>query len=297
MSASDTLAIIICFNPDHDRLRKLLLAIEGALSKIILFDNGGLNHDAVAGFSRDVEISTLGGNVGLGSALNFGCEVGVREGYRFIISFDQDSDPSSEMILNLRKELVAYQERNARAIAIGPLLVERRGEREEVLPFVRFGKYGVSKWSGEGTEVVSQLITSGCLIDLHLWRDADRFNEDLFIDCVDNNWCWHAVRSGYFLLGTSHAIMPHEISEGIKKFGSLSMNRYSVTRRYFQVRNSLYHFFYEPLSLAQRIYLLRAMGVAIVSSIFSDRYPLQSAWQCLRGAGHGFVGKLGPYKR
>lgn len=296
MKVSDTLAIIVCFNPDHDRLRRLVLSIGESLSKIILFDNGGLNHEMAAGFSGNVQISTLGGNVGLGSALNFGCDAGVREGYRFIISFDQDSHPSSDMIENLKNELLTFQEQNTRAIAIGPLLVECRDRREDVLPFVRFGKFGTSKWSGEGTETVSQLITSGCLIDLHLWCETDRFNENLFIDCVDNNWCWRAVRRGYSILGTSRAAMPHEISEGMGKFGLFSVNKYSGVRRYFQVRNAVYHLLHEPLSLAQRIYMLRAVGVTVVSSIVSDRYPLQSTLQCLRGAGHGLVGRLGPYK-
>ncbi|SDI11402.1 rhamnosyltransferase [Paraburkholderia phenazinium] len=293
----DILAIIICFKPNHERLRGLIDAISGSVGRIVLFDNGGLDVAKLACTGAEkIQVESPGENVGLATALNFACEYGAKNGYRFLISFDQDSTPPAEMIPILERELLAYQAKNARAIAIGPQLVDVRDGKEMISPFVRFGKIGISKWSGDGTEPVSQLITSGCMVDLSVWGTENRFNDELFIDYVDNNWCWRMTRKKYLVLGTSRARMPHELSEEIKESSYISLNKYGWIRRYFQMRNGVYHLAHESLSLAQRLYVLRAMIVVFLSSVISDERPLQSVWQCMRGAAHGLVGRMGAYR-
>ena len=293
---TDILAIVICFHPDHRRLRDLIASIEQDASRIILFDNGGLNPVELGEVSDKVDVVSRDRNVGLGEPLNYGCDAGVRGGYRFVVSFDQDSSPPSGMIDSLRRELLAYQEKDERAVAIGPQLIDHRHGHDQVIPFVYFDGHKTLKWSHEGTRPVSHLITSGCMIDVSRWGDVDRFLDDLFVDYVDNNWSWRAVRRGYVLLGTSRAMMPHEISEGIKKAGIFSVNKYGHIRRYFQMRNSVYHLFYESLTLAQRLFVLRAMVVTFVSASMADAASLRSLWQCARGLWHGLTGRLGPYK-
>jgi rhamnosyltransferase len=293
----DTIAVIICFNPNHDRLRGLIDAISGSVGCVVLFNNGGLDPAKLASTAAvRIHVESPGQNLGLATPLNFACEYGAKNGYRFLVSFDQDSTPPADMIPLLERELLTYQAKNPRAIAIGPRLVDVRDGKETISPFVRFGKVGVTKWIGEGTEPVSQLITSGCLLDLRMWDAENRFNDALFIDFVDNNWCWRMTRKQYLILGTSRTRMPHELSEEIKESSYISLNKYGQIRRYFQMRNSAYHLVHESLSLAQRLYVLRAMVVAFLSSMISDEQPLQSVWQCLRGLAHGLVGRLGAYR-
>lgn len=294
MRNNDNIAIIICFHPDHKKLANLVGDINQSVSRVIIFDNGGVDPDALLGVSSKVEIVSRGRNAGLGEALNHGCDEGFKGGYRFVVSFDQDSSPSSEMIDTLKRELLAYQEKDPRAIAIGPQLIDHRNGQDHVMPFIRFRGLRAEKWSGEGTKPVSHLITSGCMIDVSRWDAVDRFLADLFIDYVDNNWSWRAGRRGYVLLGTSLARMPHELSEGIEEKGIISANKYSPFRRYFQMRNSVYHLIHERLTFAQRLYVLRAMTVTLVSSVISDTSSIKSVQQCLRGLGHGLIGKLGP---
>lgn len=292
MENNSILAIVICFYPDHEKLINIINGIDSSVSKIILFDNGGVDPNALLGISRKIEIASHGRNAGLGEALNHGCDKGFQDGYRFVVSFDQDSSPSSEMIHALRRELLAYQEKDSRAIAIGPQLIDCRNGHDHIMPFIRFRGLKAEKWSGEGTKPVSHLITSGCMIDVSQWDALGRFLDDLFIDYVDNDWCWRAGRRGYVILGTSLAKMPHELSEGIEKRGIISANKYSPFRRYFQMRNAAYQLFHERLGLAQRLYVLRAMAVTLVSSLISDASTVKSVRQCLRGLGHGVIGKI-----
>jgi rhamnosyltransferase len=292
----DVLAIIVCFHPDHAHVRRLIDAIAPTVGCIVLYDNGALDVAQLGPIAANLRVESPGGNMGLAKPLNFACDYGVQHGYRFLVSFDQDSTPPSDMIPLLRDELLAYQQRDPRAVAIGPQLVDVRDGKETVSPFVRFTTFGVEKWTGQGTEPVSQLITSGCMMDLNHWSADSRFKEPLFIDLVDNNWCWKMTRMNYRLLGTSRARMPHELSEEIRESRVMSLNKYGRVRRYFQMRNAVYHLFHESLSAAQRLYVARAMVVVFASSLMADERPMQALWQCLRGAVHGLAGRLGAYR-
>lgn len=289
-------AVIVCFFPDLKKLRVLIETIEPSVCEIILFNNGGLNEVELNCKNSKIKVKSLGSNVGIGAALNAGCDVALADGSRFAVTFDQDSAPEKNMIPVLVAEILKYQTINERAIAIGPQLIDIRGGKNIASSFIRFRRFGSEKWSGKGVQPVSQLITSGCLIDLEIWKNGNRFDEQLFIDLVDHSWCWKMVRKGYVILGTTNTRMPHELSDEIKIAKGYSLTTYGATRRYYQVRNSFFHLLYQPLTWAQKFYVARIIAVVFISSILSDKKPLQSGRCCLRGFADGVIGRLGPYR-
>jgi rhamnosyltransferase len=291
------LAIIICFHPDIEKLDRLIKSIEVGVEKVIIFNNGGLNESEISIKNPRAKIESRGQNVGLAAALNIGCDIAVERGIGFIIAFDQDSNPGHSMIPILHAELLECQAKDGRVVAIGPQLIDERGGKSVTSPFVQFERFGFNKWSGDGVQSVSQLITSGCMIDLKIWNKANRFNDKLFIDYVDNNWCWRIIRKGHIIMGTTNVKMSHEISERIDKKINFSTNTYSPVRRYFQARNAIYHLFYESLSMAQKIYVLKALAVTFASAQMSDESRVRSMWQCIRGVVHGVAKNLGPYPK
>jgi len=292
-----TASIIICFYPDASKLSKLIASIEACVDHIILFDNGGLDRSDPQWGGDKVIIETRdGANLGIARPLNIGCEMALALGCRYLVTFDQDSNPPKDMIPILVHEIESFSSGGQKIAAIGPQLVDIRDGQSHASPFIRFTSFGYQKWVGEGTEPVSQLITSGCLIDLTIWKALARFDERLFIDLVDNNWCWSLIRQGAMVLGTSKTAMVHELSLQIKRYPGISMNGYTPIRRYYQCRNAFYHLVYEPISVGQRLYVAKALLVAMVSALFSDRQPVQSFIRCLHGLMHGAVKRLGAYK-
>ncbi|HQS60063.1 MAG TPA: glycosyltransferase family 2 protein [Gallionellaceae bacterium] len=289
-------AIIVCFYPNLEKLRTLIKTIEPSVNEIILFNNGGLNEDKFNYYNGKVRVEYPGENVGIATALNVGCDIALKKGSRFVATFDQDSSPRDSMIPLLVEDILEYQTLNDKAIAIGPQLVDVRGEKNLISPFIRFSRFGIEKWSGPGVQPVSQVITSGCLIDLKVWHDGNRFDDRLFIDLVDHSWCWKLERKGYLILGTTNTKMQHELSEDIKTTKRYSLTTYSATRRYYQVRNSFYLLLYQPLAWAQRIYILRIIAAVFVSSVLSDKKPMRSVCRCFKGLGHGLLKQLGPYR-
>lgn len=294
---SGVVAIVVCFFPNHRKLRALIESIEQSVCEIILFNNGGFNALELNCTNLKIKVSSPGVNVGIGAALNAGCDLALAAGARFAVTFDQDSAPDERMIPTLVDDILRYQNLDERAIAIGPQLVDIRGGKNIVSPFQRFRRLGIERLSGNGVQPVSQLITSGCLIDLKIWGDYNRFDDNLFIDLIDHIWCWRMARKGYIILGTTNTRMPHELSDEIKTTKGYSLTTYSATRRYYQVRNSFFHLLYEPLTWAQKFYMFRIIAAVVVSSILSDKKSIQSVGYCFSGFLDGITGKLGPYRK
>jgi rhamnosyltransferase len=291
---SRVLALIICYFPDTRKLDALISTIEPCVDAILIVNNGGMEADEPELHSEKVRVVSFGKNVGIAMALNYACDHAATHGYRYFIGFDQDSQPQKNMILQLVTELCEWQQRGEQAVAIGPKLVDVRGDRESVAPFQRFSlleKQVGDKWTAGP---VSQLITSGCMIDLLYWRESARFNEDFFIDFVDHNWCWNMTRLGFVLIGAQEARMHHELSTDLKKFMGYSLNTYSPIRRYFQTRNATYQLLHERLSNEQRMYLLKSLVIVLLSSLCSDLQRLNSLGQVSRGIWNGVTRHLGP---
>jgi len=288
-------AVIVCYYPDEAKLTRLILAIHESVDLIVMIDNGGVDARGPRALSDKIRVESRGGiNLGVASALNLGCDIATNQGCRYAISFDQDSHPGREMIHVLLAELQEFQSRGHKVAAIGPQLKDERGDSPHMMGFVRFTRFGFNTWRGAGTEPVDMLITSGCLMDLSAWQDDGRFNDALFIDFVDHNWCWRLARRSYLFLGTGRTIMSHELSNGVKKTSRGSLNTYSPVRRFYQCRNAVYHLLHEPLNYPQRRFTVRILYFTVLSALYSDPQTLQSLRACLRGFVHGMLKKLGP---
>lgn len=294
---SHVAAIIICFHPDREKLARLIGSIAEAVDEIILFNNGGLDEEYLPAVTTKISIETRGGqNLGIATALNIASEAARRSGCRYAVTFDQDSHPEKSMIPVLLAELQGWQARGHLVAAIGPQLVDVRAGGAKTSPFVQTSKLDSKNLAGEGTQPVSLLITSGCLFDLEVWRTAARFDDRLFIDYVDFNWCWRLAMHGYQLLGTTKARMRHELSGGLKPLGRLILTKYGPVRRYFQCRNAVYHLLHEPIPLGAKRFVMRNIATTMIAAAYADDAVAKSLWQCLRGCVHGVFKKLGPFR-
>ncbi|MGC4038025.1 MAG: hypothetical protein QM764_18835 [Chitinophagaceae bacterium] len=89
------------------------------------------------------------------------------------------------------------------------------------------------------------VITSGSLMNLSIWNHAGGFDQKLFIDEVDHEYCYRVKSSGYRVIRIPEVHLSHQL--GTKKeagYGGI-VNKtkrtiHSPHRVYFMVRNYLY---------------------------------------------------------
>jgi rhamnosyltransferase len=94
-------------------------------------------------------------------------------------------------------------------------------------------------------EEVLCAITSGNLLNLEIWRTLGGFEEKLFIDEVDNDFCLKATLSGFKVIRFKNIPLIHEL--GQNKEVSFLFKKYTIIthppiRAYYIFRNNLYIF-------------------------------------------------------
>lgn len=250
-------SITVAFNPDAARLAAQIRALRGQVGEIVLVDNGsyppvGELLGELAG--PGLHLIALGENIGVAAGFNVGVRHAQVSGAQFVLLLDHDSIPTPDMVALL----VAGYERCAErpgampVAAVGPRVNDLRDHRE--YPFIRMGWTHNShiRCAEAGGDVVACdfLISSGSLIPVRSFAEVGEFDEALFIDSVDLEWCCRARSRRFALYGVCTARLDHQLGDDRRVFlGAIKLVVHSPERIYYMTRNRmlLYQRAYMPL--------------------------------------------------
>lgn len=297
-------AVVVSFFPDNEILIRLLTALSGQVDHLILVDNGGGRDasDAIKTQGMAIEYIDLGKNLGLGHALNVGFELATRLGVEYVATFDQDSAPSSDLISSLKSVHLGLKDCGVDCAAVGPVFFDRREDagRKTYFPFY-FEKSGRictalrGEWADDIVEA-DALITSGMLVRADVWSKGVRYDEGLFVDYTDTEWCFRAREKGHKLFGCLSIEMGHAPSDAppARIFG-LSFFRYSPLRRFYYFRNTVSFCLARYVSYAWKIRLASALALRFLVNLMIDKKKLSSLKMMVRGVWDGLRGKTGEF--
>jgi rhamnosyltransferase len=226
-------AVIVTHNPDDD-LYSRIQKVRPQVANIALVDNGSTdsNVSRLQQLAPNVHIILNPRNEGVARALNQGAHWAAQQGYRWILSLDQDSVVVSHMVDSLALAYHAFPEHNSLAV-IGSNYTS-----------VANGKPGAANrdennsWGAE----VKTVITSGSLVSLRAFQEIGGFREEFFVDCVDLEYCLRARSRGFHVVMTSEALMQHSIgnlTEHRLPWRTTGASNHSPWRQYFMTRNTL----------------------------------------------------------
>lgn len=294
-------AVVVCYHPDERSLRRLVTSLSTQVPVILIMNNGGIPESLLTDFHRSSEVLVvdMGGNAGIGHALNIAFEHMANRGIEFGVTFDQDSFPPAEHVGHLIKVWRATSRQSGEKTgAVGPSFYDPRGSGF-YHPFFRAKGWTVEKIYKNSTDpnpCVDLLITSGMLVPVSLWEKC-RFNADLFVDHVDTEWCFRTGHLGFQHHGCFDVEMPHELSEDtpVKLLG-ITFLRYSALRRYFYFRNGIYVATRGYVPVVFRIRIVVGMIIRGLASPFIDEKPKNSLKMIFQGILDGISSRFGPYK-
>lgn len=238
-------AVIVAFRPAAAQITRLIEVLAQDCETVLVMDNGG-GRDAITAEWRSsptLRLVEMGGNQGIGEALNRGFQLAKSEGARYVATFDQDSDPAPGLARDLAIAHELLVSRGIKVSAVGPKIVDVRNADRPDYPFMRrrFG-WPTAVLCTRGREYldVDFLITSGCLISTSVFEVVGGFAQALFVDCVDMEWCFRASSQGYRAYAICALTMHHEVGTGAKS-GVLGMTvlGHSPARRYYYARNTI----------------------------------------------------------
>lgn len=296
---SDVVAVAVTYGPDEAALPDVLERAAAQVGRLVVLDNDSPETDGSHWSDRiripeGVEVVRLASNVGLGAAYNRAARIARDLGARFVLLLDQDSRLDEGCVDLLLRHHDLRAERGPVG-AVGPTFVdERSGERA---PFVRFGfplNRKVDAPAG-GDVDADFLISSGSLIPLAAIDAAGGFDEGLFIDSVDMEWCFRAKAAGLQLVGVADARMLHAIGDELVRLpGGATMFVHSPLRLYMMTRNrvALWRRPGTPGVWTAQDVPRMAFKLARMTAFAAPRG--RNARAMLRGALDGWRGRQGP---
>jgi rhamnosyltransferase len=285
-----------------DIIDRLLSSLVDQVDLLILVDNGNsgtyLSQDSEK--KGRVRYIDLGSNLGLGRALNVGFDYAVANGIEYVVTFDQDSNAAPDLISRLSNAMERASDLFPNCAAVSPVFFDRRDNVKQYFPFYTSEKGFIEPVfpSENGPEFVKAdvLITSGMLVKASVWKESVKYDESLFVDYTDTEWCFRARSLGYQIVGCLNVEMGHAPSDAppARVFG-LSFFRYSPLRRYYFFRNTTRLIKQSYVEGYWKRRLIIGLLLRFVVNVFIDNQKLKSLRMMSLGVYHGLVNKAGAY--
>lgn len=233
-SIENITCIIVSYRPDVARLGRLCADILSDGAKAVVVDNTeapGLTSDELP---TACELIALGNNSGIAHAQNVGVAHALAAGAGALVFFDQDSKIGPGFL----PTLVAPLKPGTPEIT-SPLYVD--DDSNVPLPSLRLGRFGlpIAVYSTGTMDpyLVDIVISSGTAATGEVFAVAGVFDEALFIDSVDSEWCLRCRSKQIPIRVVPAAMMRHRIGSRAIRFGPFTVLQHSPVRCYYQVRN------------------------------------------------------------
>lgn len=250
---------IVLYNPEYKRLFENVNAIINQVDFIVLIDNNSTNISQIENMykeNKNIHIIKNSKNLGIATALNQIINFCHQMKSEWVITLDQDSICPKEVIENYKKYL------NWENIGIiCPTILDRNEDNN------------FSEENDEMYEFVEECITSGSLINIRKCIEIGKFDEKMFIDLVDFEYCYRLREKGYKILKSNKDILLHQLGEmTIHKFGNkvIKVGNHSTLRKYYYFRNCVY-VLKKHKHLKFNIKILKKMFSKIVQVIFFEK--------------------------
>ncbi|MFZ6815385.1 glycosyltransferase family 2 protein [Undibacterium sp. Rencai35W] len=303
LSAPLIAAVVVGFFPEVDVLQALLSRLHTQVQQLYLVDNGGCDALDLSALPGCQHIK-LDKNYGLGYALNKGFEAANKNGASYVATFDQDSAPPDNLIATLFAQHLLLKNKQINCAAIGPSFFDRREIKKVYFPFYKEGTKGIQtilpQNHMDNTKIVEVdvLITSGMLIRTDAWLDTLRYDDGMFVDYTDTEWCFRARDKGYRLFGSTEVQMGHALSDAppVRLF-KLNFFHYSALRRYYYFRNTLLICKKPYVSAAWKKRLLTGLALRFIVSLFYESKRWSQFIMMCKGIWAGLHNKNGAYSK
>lgn len=271
---------VVLYHPDADVFENIESYLP-SLGKLYILDNSEEADESVAlrcrKFSR-AEYIPYGENRGISYALNDALRRAEADGFDWLLTMDQDSrfEPGDfKKYLREAEKLLTKEER------VAEIGVHNSSDRKE----------GTITY-----EEIWRVITSGSLVDIRAARETGGFDEEMFIDQVDFEFCYRLREYGYRVFRVNAVTLKHHLGNPIqKKFPGKTLLTFNhgPVRKYYIARNGVY--------VAKKYPRYRGGYVKTLPKIFLKIFlmepdKLRRARYFLRGIRDGLLGRMGKMK-
>lgn len=283
--------VLVTYNPQKEVLFDLLQSIKWQVQNVFIVDNTPNRSAYLKSFEgNNIKIIYLEENMGIAYAQNIGINEALGKKADYIMLSDQDTVYPANYVHDML-EAFALQTKVA---AIAPLFKDTNHTKVNE-GFIEKRLIGSKRiYPTEGVHNVFQVIASGKIMTSKYLSDIGLMNENLFIDCVDLEWCWRARKKGYKIMGNANVLVTHTLGDIVVSIGIKDVSLRSPIRHYYMTRNSFYLALHSnSLNVVDRIILfLRSFRFMVGFPILSKPHVVHLKYVFL-GFWHAISGRVG----
>lgn len=214
--------VVVWYNPSKKELNNIK-SYYSYVDRIYIVDNSDSDNFALlnaSGLSGEkIKYHPNLTNTGIASALNIGCQSAIEDGFEWVMTMDQDSTFPDQEITKFINEFEAKVKSDETIAIVAP-------RSSELQP----------------RGFVEKVITSGNIVNLQAYKKVGGFDNELFIDEVDHDFCFKLMQANYKIFLISNVNMAHSL--GNSKIHNLFNYKFHVmhhspVRKYYIIRNRL----------------------------------------------------------
>lgn len=289
--STTTCGLIVSYNPGEQIIQSIKELVK-QVDKVIIVDNGSLE-SAITEHLRSLDSTGIvkilynQKNLGIAHALNQGINIAIQENFEWIVTFDQDTAIPTTFISSLFNCYDKIQLKQDIAI-LCPIYLNS---------FIQ----SVTDNSSKYYEYVKSAMTSGSLMKISAIKEIGLFDEKLFIDWVDHDYCVRTRLSKYRIVESTHTHLIHvpgNVSENFIFGTKICTSNHSPLRRYYMYRNRIIYlkryFLVDSIFILQD--LLTGLKDALKIALLEEQKKDKLIMVCV-GIKDGIFNKLGVYQK
>lgn len=282
--------VVVTYNPDSTIIGNVR-SVAAQVAEVIVVDNGSSENSrqllAEVEAVDNVTVMYNRENLGIATALNSGVRYAMKKNYSWLATFDQDSETASGFVDSLFAVLsiCPFKENVA-------LIAPRYRDKETGV----LASYG-SDCNGSPYVETDSIITSGNMVRMDAFDAVGIFDDELFIDAVDHDFCLRLRKKGFRILVSCRSELAHRIGamELHRIFGrQYKSSNHPPLRRYYNARNRItiykrYVATFPGWVVADLYNWLRE----IAGIMLLEKDATVKLTAIAKGIAHGFAGRLG----
>ena len=222
-------ACVILYNPKKDDINNIS-TYANKVKKVYVFDNteGNSNESFFKGI-ENVSYFWDNENKGISIRLNEACQKAIEENFEYLMTMDQDSSFCEKNIDCYFNDILNFKVKEK--VAVYGLEYSIKDINDKTPTYSE----------------VEHLITSASVLNLKLYTEIGGFDENLFIDGVDIDYCYAALSKGFKNIKFGRNYFNHSLGEPVRR-GTIytlflfkkNKTIHSPLRIYYMYRNMLY---------------------------------------------------------
>ena len=230
------IAIVVLYNSEGAKVVENLKKIALQVDTLCLIDNSSISNDSICKEIPQALYMPQFKNKGIAAAQNVGIKYALENKFDYVLFSDPDSSIPGLAVETL---LNKFQKLTLAGFNVGAVGSTAYSETTN-LPY-HINDCFVQKIMEQNVTEVTYTMYSISLISLDLFRKIGLMDESLFIDGVDDEWCWRATHlEGCRFFLDDEVIIKHNLGRSGGKIGKRTISISSPKRLYYEYRNYLW---------------------------------------------------------